>query len=65
MEADLMNLFDMSNRVPPKAPFSVAMETLLSAGKRVAPSDIPGLVWVDGRELTMGQVVDFARQIVR
>jgi hypothetical protein len=47
----------------PESPFSAACRVLRDAGRSVTPSDIPGLVWVDGNELTMGQVMDRARHL--
>lgn len=44
-------------------PLNNAIETLKLQGKTVVPADIPGLYFVDGRELTTGQVLDFARQL--
>ena len=40
--------------------FSEAVKILRSAGLEVEPSDIPGLTFVGGRELTMNQVRDVA-----
>ena len=36
------------------------VDVLRAGGHRVEPSDIPGLVLVDGRELTMNQVRNMA-----
>ena len=42
--------------------FGEAVQYLRSIGKAVEPSDIPGLTMVDGHELTIEQVVDYALQ---
>ena len=45
--------------------FQLAVEKLRKAGRTVAQADIPGLWYVDGRELNIGQVFDLARQLQR
>ena len=40
--------------------FSEAIDLLVSCGHSIEPTNIPGLVVVDGRELTMGQIKSLA-----
>lgn len=40
-----------------------AIEALKLRGHSVTRADLPGLYFVDGRELTRGQVIDYARQL--
>lgn len=40
-----------------------AVEVLRLRGISVVPADIPGLWFVNGRELTIGQVLDYSRQL--
>jgi len=40
--------------------FNDAINILKERGHTIEPSDIPGLTLVDGRELTIGQVIDMA-----
>lgn len=47
---------------PEDLPFLRALRALRAAGRNVAPSDIPGLTYVDGHELTIGQVLALASQ---
>ncbi len=44
----------------PAAPLPRAIQTLQARGIAVEPSDIPGLFFVGGRELTIRQVIDVA-----
>lgn len=47
---------------PQEAAFLRALRDLKARGWSVAPADIPGLTYVGGHELTVGQVLDLARQ---
>lgn len=51
---------------PERSPFQQAVAYLRSIGTVVEPADIPGLTnlseAVDARDLTMGQVINVARQ---
>lgn len=41
-----------------------AIELLVSSGHDVvATDDVPGLFWVDGRELTINQVIQLSRKL--
>lgn len=40
--------------------FENACEALRAAGYTIEPSDIPGLTLVDGKELTISQVINLA-----
>lgn len=40
--------------------FQEACQILRDRGHTVEPSDIQGLTLIDGRELTVGQVIDMA-----
>jgi hypothetical protein len=42
---------------------TAAIKALRGAGYTVEFADIPGLYYVNGRELTRGQVVDLVRQL--
>lgn len=45
------------------SPLQRAIRSLMAAGATVEPADIPGLYNVNGRELTTGQVIDFASKV--
>lgn len=63
LEGQMMSYFKPAP--PQRNPYIEAIDVLRRAGKTVTAADgIPGLVNVDGRELTMGQVMDLARQTV-
>ena len=40
-----------------------ALAALKRSGSSVEPSDIPGLTYVNGVELTIGQIIDLASRI--
>lgn len=48
---------------PQQAAFLRALAALRRAGWNIAPSDIPGLTYVGGHEMTVGQVMDLASHI--
>ena len=48
-------------KTQPAAAFAEAIDSLERRGMTITPADIPGLVSVDGKELTMGQIFDLAR----
>lgn len=44
-------------------PLANAIEAILLRGTSIQASDMPGLYFVDGRDMTSGQVIDYARQL--
>lgn len=51
--------YERRHKLPPDKVI-VAVNYLQSQGHEVTASDIPGLWMVDGRELTIGQIIDLA-----
>jgi Asp-tRNA(Asn)/Glu-tRNA(Gln) amidotransferase A subunit family amidase len=45
------------------AAWQIAIEKLRAAGMMVEQTDMPGLTSINGRELTMNQVIDLASQL--
>jgi hypothetical protein len=46
----------------PTSRFAVAIATLRQAGKSVAPAATPGAVLIDGKEMTMNEVISLSEQ---
>jgi hypothetical protein len=46
----------------PTSRFAVAIANLRLAGKSVAPAGAPGAVLVDGKEMTMTEVISLSEQ---
>lgn len=55
-----MSLKDLIVKTETERAYLKALAKLRAAGWNVAPSDIPGLTYVGGHELTLGQVLDLA-----